>query len=177
MPVHLPWTQRTFNFDFPVEIYPDILERLRGLSPRIEAKVRAIPPNILTRREREGTWSIQENIGHLVDLEPLGFTRLKEYMNGVETLSAADMTNARTHEAAHNDRPIDDLLNELAQDRRRFLAQLDCLDPTDFARTAFHPRLKTIMRMVDWLSFVAAHDDYHLARMTELMALFSVQRV
>ncbi len=177
MPILIPWTQRTFNFDFPVEIYPDILERLRGLPPRIEAKVRATPPNLLTRREREGTWSIQENIGHLLDLEPLGFTRLREFLSAVETLSPADMTNTKTHEAHHNDRPIADVLTELTQDRHLFLAQLDALTSTDFARTTIHPRLKTPMRMVDWLSFVAAHDDYHLARMTDLMALFNVPSV
>ena len=177
MPTPLPWTRRTFNFDFPVETYPDILERLRGLPPRIEAKVRITPPNLLTRRERESTWSIQENIGHLLDLEPLGYTRLKEFTSGVAMLSPADMTNKATHDAHHNDRPIADLLNELTQDRHRFLAQLDALAPTDFARTSIHPRLKTPMRMVDWLSFVAAHDDYHLARMTDLMALFNVSRV
>ncbi|MBI5762323.1 MAG: DinB family protein [Planctomycetes bacterium] len=168
----LPWTQRTFRFDFPVEIYPDVIERLRGLAPRVAAKVRAATPSVLTRREREGTWSIQENIGHLLDLEPLGFTRLDEYLNGVERLSPADMTNKATSEAAHNDRSIEALLAELTDERGRFVARLDSLAPADFARSAVHPRLKVPMRMVDWLSFVAAHDDYHLARMTELLRMF-----
>ena len=26
----LPWVERTFTFDFPVEIYPDVVERFRG---------------------------------------------------------------------------------------------------------------------------------------------------
>ncbi len=168
----LPWTQRTFRFDFPVEIYPDVIERLRGLAPRVAAKVRAATPGVLTRREREGTWSIQENIGHLLDLEPLGFMRLDEYLSGVERLSPADMTNKATHEARHHDRAIDELLAEFTKERARFVARLDSLSPADFARTAIHPRLKMLMRMVDWLSFVAAHDDYHLARMTELLRMF-----
>lgn len=173
----LPWTQRTFAFDFSVEIYPDVVERLRGVPPRVAAKVRAASPGVLTRREREGTWSIQENIGHLLDLEPLGFSRLDEYLGGAERLSPADMTNKTTHEGQHNDRAIDELLAEFAEERGRFVARLDGLSPADFARTAIHPRLKMPMRMVDWLSFVAAHDDYHLARMTELLRMFGCAAV
>lgn len=173
----LPWTQRTFRFDFPVEIYPDVIERIRGVPPRIAAKVRASSPGVLMRREREGTWSIQENIGHLLDLEPLGFSRLDEYLSGAERLSPADMTNKATHEARHNDREIDELLAELTEERSRFVARMDSLSPADFALTAIHPRLKVPMRMVDWLWFVAAHDDYHLARMTELLRLFGCAAV
>lgn len=175
MSTKLPWPQRRFNFDFPVEIYPDIVERLRGLAPRIEAKVRGLSREVLTRREKEGTWSIQENIGHLLDLEPLGFTRLDEYLSGVATLSPADMGNQKTNEARHNDRPLTDLLTELRGERARFIARLDDLADGDFARTALHARLNTPMRLIDWLSFVAAHDDYHLARMTLLMRLFGLQ--
>lgn len=173
----LQWNQRTFRFDFPVEIYSDVIERLRGAPPRVVAKVRAASPEVLTRREREGTWSIQENIGHLLDLEPLGFSRLDEYLRGAERLSPADMTNKATHEARHHDRAIDELLDEFAGERGRFVARLDSLAPADFARTAIHPRLKMPMRMVDWLSFVAAHDDYHLTRMTELLRMFGCAAV
>ena len=70
MPAKLPWFQREFAFHFSVEKYPDILERLRGAPARVEEKIKAIPPGILTRRAGD-TWSIQENLGHLLDLEPL----------------------------------------------------------------------------------------------------------
>jgi uncharacterized damage-inducible protein DinB len=172
MSAKLPWTQRRFTFDFPVEIYPDVIERLRGLVPRIEDKVRGLSRDVLTRREKEGTWSIQENIGHLLDLEPLGFRRLDEYLSGTTTLSAADMNNKKTDEARHNERAIDELLDELRSDRARFVARLDALSDADFVRTAIHPRLAQPMRMVDWLAFIAAHDDYHLTRMTELLRMF-----
>jgi len=168
----LPWTQRRFTFDFPVEIYPDVIERLRGVPARIEVKIRGLSRDALTRREKEGTWSIQENIGHLSDLEPLGFKRLDEFLSGAQSLSAADMTNKQTNEARHNDRMIQEVFDEFRRERARFIARLDTLADTDFARTAMHPRLKQSMRMVDWLAFVAAHDDYHLTRMTELLKVF-----
>ena len=64
MPNRVPWTERKFNFDFPADIFPELIERVRGTPARVEEIVRSIPPEILTKREGD-TWSIQENIGHL----------------------------------------------------------------------------------------------------------------
>src|SRR5262245_51963108 len=101
----LRWIERKFNFDFPLGLYPDIIERVRGTPARIEDRVRDVPGSILTRRH-ENTWSIQENIGHLLDLEALHLGRLDDYAAGAQALRAADMTNRATHEARHNDRPL-----------------------------------------------------------------------
>jgi len=35
----LKWGQRTFQFTFPVEVYPEMIERLRGTPARLEVKV------------------------------------------------------------------------------------------------------------------------------------------
>ena len=32
----LKWTDRTFQFTFPVEVYPEMIERLRGTPARLE---------------------------------------------------------------------------------------------------------------------------------------------
>jgi hypothetical protein len=44
------------------------------------------------------------------------------------------------------------------------------VNPLLFARAIPHPRLKTPMRLVDHLYFVAEHDDHHLARIRELLS-------
>jgi hypothetical protein len=67
---HLKWTDRKFDFTFPVEVYPEMIERLRGTPARLEDRVKSIAPENLTRRDVE-RWSIQENAGHLLDLESL----------------------------------------------------------------------------------------------------------
>ena len=54
----------------------------------------------------------------------------------------------------------------------RIVAQLEALSSADFSRTARHPRLQQPMRIVDMLLFHAEHDDYHLARIRELVRLF-----
>jgi hypothetical protein len=167
----LPWTERRFNFDFPVSLFPDVIERVRGTPARVEDRVRGLSPDTLTRREGDA-WSIQENVGHLLDLEPLDAGRLEDYLRGASVLRAADMGNRRTHEAGHNARPIGALLAQFRAGREALVARLASLADDDFARTALHPRLQVPMRMVDWLTFVAAHDDYHLARVSELIRLF-----
>ena len=46
------WMDRTFQFTTPVEQLPAVLERLRGTPARVEEKVRALSPAVLTRRCR-----------------------------------------------------------------------------------------------------------------------------
>ena len=169
MPARLPWIKRTWKFDFPVELFPDIMERLRGTPARITEMLREVPADVLTSREKEGTWSIQENVGHLLDVESLWTGRLDDFLAGETGLRPADMTNRATHQASHNDRPFAALLMAFRTERGRFLDRLDGLDDADFARTAQHPRLGTPMRLVDLCLFVADHDDYHLARILELI--------
>ncbi len=163
----LRWFDRKFSFAFEVEIYPSIVERLRGLMPRLHAKLELIDHQILTRREGD-TWSIQENIGHLLDLEALWYKRIDDFFAKASTLSPADLKNKKTHNADHNATPLTSIVASLSSDRQRLIDRLDQLRPEDFGRTAKHPRLDQPMRLVDLALFVAEHDDHHLARITEL---------
>jgi len=167
----LPWFERRFSFDFPVTVYPDVIERIRGTPARVEDRVKNLSRDTLTRRDGD-TWSILENVGHLLDFEPLDAGRLDDYLNGLSSLRAADLTNRRTHEAGHNDTAPATVLAEFRAGREELVARLESLGEAEFARTALHPRLQVPMRLVDWLTFVAAHDDYHLARIAELIRLF-----
>lgn len=171
MTTPLPWIKRTFSFDFPVGWYPDVVERFRGMPARAEDRVRRTPPALLTRRDGE-TWSIQENLGHLLDLEELFQRRISEFQAGAAVLSPADMANRATHEARHNDRPVAEILQALRRERERAAERLDGLAEADFARTSLHPRLRTPMRLVDAVCFACCHDDYHLARCAALARLF-----
>jgi uncharacterized damage-inducible protein DinB len=161
------WTERTFRFDLPLDHGSLVLERLRGLPARVEDKARRLSPSLLTRRDGDA-WSIQEHIGHLLDLDELHAGRIDDYLSGAEVLRAADMGNRRTWEASHNDRPVADILEELRRERDRFIQRLEDLGPERLGLTALHPRLGQPMRVLDMALFVAEHDDHHLAWMTEL---------
>ena len=167
----LKWTDRTFQFTFPVEVYPELIERLRGTPVRLEDRLRSIAPEILTRRDGE-RWSLQENAGHLLDLESLFSRRLKEYLAGAKVLHAADMSNRKTYEAAHNQVLLSAILKDFRVHRLQLVARLDSLEPPAFAAVAHHPRLDVPMRLADMLFFQAEHDDFHMARISELIRQF-----
>ena len=171
MSERIRWTDRHFEFNFPAGVYPEMIERMRGTPARLEEHVRALPPAVLTRRDGD-RWSIQENAGHLLDLEPLVNQRLGQYVSGAGELHAADMSNRKTYDASHNDVPVDSVLNAFRRHRTELVDRLDVLKSEIFARSAFHPRLRVQMRLVDMIFFQAEHDDYHLARIHELARLF-----
>jgi uncharacterized damage-inducible protein DinB len=148
-----------------------MIERLRGTPARLEDRVKAIPTELLTKRDGD-KWSIQENAGHLLDLESLVQQRLGEYLAGAKKLHAADMSNRKTHEANHNQVSTDTILANFRSERTQLVSRLDNLAPEMFAAVAHHPRLNVPMRLVDMLFFQAEHDDYHLARISEMIRVF-----
>jgi uncharacterized damage-inducible protein DinB len=162
------WFERKFDFSFPVELWPNVCARLRGTPARLEEAVRGRSREILIRKAQE-KWSAQEHAGHLVDLEALWLARVGDYVAGGEQLTVADLRNRKTDEADHNARPLEQILTEFRAERERLLKRVEELDASLFALAISHPRLKTPMRLVDHLYFVAEHDDHHLARMWELV--------
>ncbi len=167
MPAKFAWFERKFDFAFPVTKYPDIVERLRGTPARLEERIGSLPPEILTLQEGE-SWSIQRNVGHLVDVEQLWIGRIDDILGGQETMRPADVTNRRTCEADHDAVEIGLLTASFRQARTRLVTRLDGLDEEAFGTACQHPRLQKPMRLVDLCLFAAEHDDYHLARITEL---------
>lgn len=162
------WTERTFDFSFHHGLFPNILERLRGTPARLEEMVSNVTQSLLTQREGS-SWSIQEHIGHLIDLETLHEGRIDDFIAGKEKLRPADMTNQKTWEADHNNKSIRMLLNTLRSTRMVFVTRLEEAEPEVVTRMALHPRLNQRMRLVDMAYFVAEHDDQHLAIITRLI--------
>ena len=161
------WFSRTFELGLPPEAAPEIFDRLRTAPDRLETAVAGLSPEILTQR-RDDKWSIQENAGHLFDLESLWDQRLIDYARGATTLHPADLENRKTHEANHNSRPISEILAAFRSARLAIMEKLAHLTPAELSRTALHPRLEQPMTVVDLCYFVAEHDEHHLATIKEL---------
>ena len=173
MVARVEWFKRQFSFELPIEMFANVVERVRGTPARLEDLTRSLPPEVLTRRDGDN-WSIQEQAGHLLDLESLGMRRLDDYNDGSQTLVAADMTNRKTHEANHNANTIENILFAFRQERMEFVRRLDSYDEEFVQRTALHPRLNLKIRVIDLVFFIAEHDDHHLARISELKRLWGV---
>jgi uncharacterized damage-inducible protein DinB len=163
------WFSRQFTFDLEPWAYPNLVERVRGTPARLDERLRGLDATTLTTRVG-GRWSIQENAGHLLDLEALWARRLDDFEAGAERLYPADLTNRATDDADHNSGHIGDILANFRQARESFVRRLDRYDDAFITRTALHPRLAQAMRVIDFVLFVAEHDDHHLATITALLA-------
>jgi hypothetical protein len=144
------WFERKFNLNFPVELYPNICVRLLGTPIRLEELLSGTGREIRTAKP-EGKWSIQEHAGHLADMEPLWMARVNDFAGGGETLTVADLSNRRTHEANHNKREPNSIVDEFRSSRLALCERLYELEPMRFGQTLIHPRLKQPMRLVDHL--------------------------
>ena len=163
-----PWIERKFEFNFPVGLFPVIVERLRGALLQLEYTVRNIPDEKLSIK-KNGKWSVKEVVGHLYDVEELWNGRIDDLLEHKQTLRAADMSNAKTMAANHNSKSIDVLLKQFTDVRNKFIARVKDFDEATASVTALHPRLQTPMRLIDSLFFVAEHDDHELTKIRQLI--------
>lgn len=172
--IRTKWTERTFSFDFPEGWMFNIIERLHGTEPRLSMLIENLEEDNL-RRKPEGQWSIKEHIGHLTDLEELHEGRLDDFMAGIPVLRAADMTNAKTEAASHNNRDVITLVREFSVKREQFIEKLRSLPDATLLSKAMHPRLQVPMRPVDVAYFTAEHDDHHLASIRALKEAYTLR--
>jgi uncharacterized damage-inducible protein DinB len=166
--VQVPWLERQFRFDLPVSHYPAVVERVRGTPSRVEDRLLGLPETILTKR-LGGRWSIQENVGHLVDMELLWIRRANELLSGADRLTPADMSNFATERAGYNSYALEELLATLRERRAHLVELLEVTDEEEVKRSAWHDRLRVRLRLIDHAVFIAEHDDHHLVRVAELL--------
>jgi len=162
------WFDRNFAFDIAIARFPDVIERLRGTPARLAERVESLAPVELTGKPG-GVWSIQENVGHLLDLEPLWLARWENFRDHQTALVPADLQNRATDTANHNQAGLRSLLLGFRTARARLVDALENADESLRSATAQHPRLKQPMRLIDHAFFVAEHNDHHLATITALL--------
>ena len=161
------WVDRTFDFGFPVETAPLLLERLRGTPARLEDRVRSLPRERLIRRDGD-KWSIQEHAGHFVDVEALFAGRLDDYDAAAARLRPAGVSGQKTNAADHNQRASNDPRRvPTGAGKPRHAPRGSGRGRLRPQRAA--PRLDRPMRVCDMMLFESEHDDYHLALITGLM--------
>jgi uncharacterized damage-inducible protein DinB len=165
------WFERKFDFSGEQNIFPSTIERLRGTAARLEEKMIPVSHDVLNAKIN-GSWSIKENVGHLIDLEPLWIGRLEDILNKETYLRATDLQNQKTDQANHNARNIIDLLKAFRLERAKTITRLESLKEENIFQSALHPRLKASMRMMDHFLFVAEHDDHHLATIHKIIQTF-----
>jgi DinB family protein len=159
----IAWRDRKFALDLPIGTFPLLIERLRGTPVRAKELVAGFPEHTLAIRVKD-KWSVKEHLGHLADLEHLDSCRLSEFLKHAKVLSAADTKNRATELADHRSVSIQETILKLSAGREALVHRLEDLQVDQVTILTIHPRLQTPMRLLDWVYFVAEHDDHHLAR-------------
>lgn len=161
------WVDRKWTFDFDAGLFPIIYGRMLGTVSRLQDVFRDTDETKVATAETG--WSAKEHLGHLCDLEELWWNRWEDYRDGKSELTPADITNRRTTESNHNAKEISFLLALFFAERKRMLEAIYGCDEEMLLRISLHPRLQTKMRLVDFLFFVAEHDDHHIAAIIQLL--------
>ncbi len=162
-----PWIERSFQFDFTIGLLPVIFSRLEGTAFRLHNLTDNADENFCSITQNG--WSVKQHIGHLTDLEELWWKRLKDFEQNKPVLTAADMSNAKTAEANHNEKQLHELMQSFTNERKRMIEFIYSFDEGMLGKTSLHPRLNKPMRLIDSLYFVAEHDDHHLAIISKLL--------
>jgi len=162
MPKPVAWFERKFSPVSETGRLPAIIERLVGTPVRLEEKIHHYTEKVMVAKT--GTdWSIQEHIGHLLNLEGLWYARMSEIINDETVMSEADLSNQSTFESGYNDQDPEDLLETFEEVRSTLITLLRSVKKEDLEKSSLHPRLKIPMKIVDLAFFIAEHDDHHLA--------------
>ncbi len=162
------WFERKFELGLQNEMLPMIVERLRGTPLRLEERLKDVSHRRLVAKPN-GAWSLQEQAGHLLDLEELWIGRMLDFRLGAASLRVADLQNTKTHEAGHNAHELSRILTDFRAARHHLVDTIEHCQDDVLTRTSLHPRLHQPMRVVDHAFFVAEHDDHHLAVITQLL--------
>lgn len=162
------WFDRKFETIEDSSLLLDIIERLEGTGLRIEHKLHNSGSAYLQSTATH-KWSIKKQIGHLGDLEPLWLERIRQIKAGDPDLKAADLSNRKTEEAAHDDKKVKELIADFSRQRREMIEELRASTADQLKNESKHPRLDKPMKLVDLAYFVAEHDDHHLATIQEML--------
>ena len=160
----IPWFERNFQSGTPAGMLPCYLERLEGTIWRLEHKVKGVSEELLSTRF-EGKWSIKQNIGHLAEVDEVGFKRIDEIKQGVSPMSPAVFEPTRDYNA----QAVGEVLAYFREGRLKNLKRYRQLLDDDLKKSSLHPRLKVIMSPVDLASFEADHDDHHLVTINTIL--------
>ena len=166
------WIERKFEFDFPANMYLELIERLNSTPDRLKTLLSDVSREILTKKPTQN-WSIQENAGHLITVENLFLGRLNDYYAGLKELRPAKINGSRTEDAAYNNWRIEKILTEFESKRMHYITRLKNHKVEFFKNVSWHPRLAKPMRVCDMLYFQAEHDDHHIRKITDLKVMLS----
>lgn len=163
----IKWNELNYELNTNDKL-PLILERLIGTAARIEDKVQRYPLTAIIKKQNN-EWSVAEHIGHLGLLEKVWSLRVKEILERKEVMSTYSISAIEFEANKFNEINVADLIVGFRIKRERLYNKIEKISLEELEYESLHPRLNKKMKIVDLAYFVSEHDDYHLAKITQLL--------
>ncbi|QMW03937.1 YfiT family bacillithiol transferase [Spirosoma foliorum] len=118
----------------------------------------------LAKTYREGSWTVQQLVHHVADIQFVHFLRMKKALTepDYKVLTLIDM-NAWAHTPDATEAPIDDSLVLLDGVTRRYVYLTKSLTEPMLAISYFHPVRQIMISQAQALAMTAWHVQHHLA--------------
>jgi hypothetical protein len=138
-------------------------------APRIVVPlVREVPPSLRKRRPPSGKWSAHEHACHLAAVHDLFFHRLELILTSPRPIITPYDPGTSDPPDALLAKDLDQALASYEADRRRLVARLRQLSPSDWSRTAEHGEYSHYSVLI-MFRHLALHDFFHAYRIEELL--------
>lgn len=141
-----------------IESIATIVTILNTTPARWQALALALPEALLTRKPAEGEWSALECLHHMIDVERVFQSRLRAFLEGLESFPAFNPDAEGAPQAAG--RTPQDVVAEFAALRSLSLEAISHLQPDDLLRESQHLELGKVT-LGEMLNEWPAHDLNH----------------
>lgn len=133
--------------------------------------VEKLAPADLAKTYREGSWTVQQLVHHVADIQFVHFLRMKKALTepDYKVLTLIDM-NAWAHTPDAIEAPIDDSLVLLDGVTRRYVYLAKSLTESMLAISYFHPVRQIMISQAQALAMTAWHVQHHLAHIKLALA-------
>lgn len=139
------------------DVLPLVRAVLSGTPDRWLKLAETLPAELLGRQPAPREWSALECLVHLIDVEPIFFSRVQAFLAG-QDFPAFNPDEQGSH--PEPGQPLTQFAAEFAHLRSRSLKLLLQVTPDDFTRQVRHEELGPV-RLVEMLNEWAAHDLMH----------------
>jgi len=150
---------------------PSLQSRLEHQHETMEELIQGLPLTTLKQRVIPETWSVFENMVHLVTYQPIFIERLELILKGNEPQFpryVAD-NDPKFHEYLFKSQ--EELLKELHSDRSLIVDRLKGLNEKAFSYRAHHPKFGWLP-LTGWVEFFLLHESHHLFTIYQSLGIF-----
>lgn len=137
----------------------------------LNATLRFLPDTWIRNNEGDGTWTVYDVVGHLIQGERTDWMPRTRIILQFGETRAFEPFDREAQKRLNQDRPLADLIDEFAHLRAENLEALKGLKLTEqqLALKGRHPKLGTVT-LSNLLATWAVHDLTHLHQMSRVMA-------